>query len=97
MKNFNNRNNPFNQVTTQKYLKTNAPSLKFTKDGFDRFYKCTKGIPFYINTFARLLPEDEKLDKNKIIKIFKKSLPLLASHFSITRGRLTLKEQKIIV
>lgn len=88
---------PFNQVTTRKYLQTNAPTLQFTKDGFDRFYKCTKGIPFYINTFARLLPENEELDKNKIINIFKKSLPLLASHFTITWGRLTLKEQKIIV
>ena len=88
---------PFNNVTTKKYLKSNAPNLQFTKDGFDRFYKCTKGIPFYINTFAKLLPEDEELDKEKIVTIFKKSLPLLASHFTITWGRLNLKEQKIIV
>ena len=87
----------FNYVTTRKYLQTNAPDLQFTKDGFDRFYKCTKGIPFYINTFAKLLPENVELDEDKIINFFKKSLPLLATHFTITWGRLTLNEQKIIV
>ncbi len=45
--------NPFSKQTTNNYHKQRAPELKFTSDGFERFYNCTSGIPFYINTFAR--------------------------------------------
>lgn len=87
---------PFNYVTTKNYLKNNAPDLKFTEDGFKRFYECTKGIPFYINTFAKLLPLNIELNQNSVKEYFKKVLPLLGTHLINQWGRLTLQEQKII-
>lgn len=74
-----------------------ADYLRFTDDGFDRFYKCTNGIPFYINTFARLLPPNEELDEEKIISEFKKSLPYLAVHLTNEWYKLNNQEKRIIV
>jgi hypothetical protein len=47
---------------------------------FNRFYKCNKGIPHYVNTFARILPKNTPLDNKKDKKEFQKTLPLLAVH-----------------
>ena len=72
----------FSFDTTKNYLKEKADYLKFTDDGFKRFYKCTKGIPYYINSFARLLPQNEELNEDKIISEFRKSLPYLLIHLT---------------
>ena len=87
---------PFNYVTTKNYLENNASDLQFTKDGIKRFYNCTKGVPFYINIFAKLLPVNEKMNEEKIIKYFKKSLPILGTHLINQWGKLTYQEQRII-
>ncbi|WP_455644861.1 AAA family ATPase [Methanosphaera sp.] len=88
---------PFTKDTTISYLKENAPYLNFTKEGFDQFYTCTKGIPFYINTFAKVLPPDKTLDKETLITEFEKTLDLLAVHFINAWLQLTLQEQRIII
>ena len=67
----------FSYETTKDYLAEKADYLEFTDEGFKRFYKCTNGIPYYINSFARLLPPNEELNEEKIISEFKKSLPYL--------------------
>ena len=87
---------PFNYVTTKNYLENNASDLQFTKDGIKRFYNCTKGVPFYINIFAKLLPVNEKMNEEKIIKYFKKSLPILGTHLINQWGKLTYQEQRLI-
>ena len=86
----------FSYETTKNYLAEKANYLQFTKSGFDRFYKCTNGIPFYINSFARLLPPDEELNEEKIKIEFKKSLPYLLIHLTNEWYKLTNQEQKII-
>ena len=53
----------FSFETTRDYLNEKADYLNFTDDGFKRFYKCTSGIPYYINSFARLLPPNEELNE----------------------------------
>lgn len=88
---------PFSKDTTKNYLKEKVSDLKFTSDGFERFYKCTNGLPNYINVFAKLLPKNIILDENHIIKGFENALPFLAIHFINTWSRLTFLEQKIIV
>ena len=40
---------PFSRETTRNYLNKNAPDLIFTEAAFDRFYKCTSGVPSYVN------------------------------------------------
>ena len=86
----------FSYETTKKYLEERASYLKFTEDGFNQFYTCTKGIPFYINTFGNLLPRDVILDSEMVKKNFTDSLHILAVHFSNAWFRLNLQEQKIL-
>ncbi|OED30400.1 ATP-binding protein [Methanosphaera sp. WGK6] len=88
---------PFTKNTTISYLKENAPYLNFTKEGFNQFYTCTQGIPFYINTFAKVLPPDKTLDKEILITEFESALDLLAVHFINAWLQLTLQEQRIII
>ena len=86
----------FSFETTKNYLNEKANYLNFTDDGFKRFYKCTHGILYYVNSFARLLPPDEELNENKIISEFKKSLPYLLVHLTNEWYKLTYQEQRII-
>lgn len=87
---------PFTKQTVQNYLNEKLPSLNFDDDGFERFYKCTNGIPFYVNTFAKLLPKDVHLNENKVKEEFRRTLDLIAVHLSNQWNRLTLQEQTII-
>lgn len=87
----------FSYETTKNYLNEKAEYLSFNEKGFDRFYKCTKGLPYYINTFARLLPPDEELNEKKIINEFKKALPYLLIHLTNEWFKLNKQEQKIIL
>lgn len=88
--------NPFSFDVVKNYLNEKAPSLNFTEEGFERFYKCTKGIPFYINTFARIISENITLDEEMVINEFEKALPILSAHFINTWAKLTFQEQKIL-
>jgi AAA+ ATPase superfamily predicted ATPase len=89
--------NPFSKQTTQNYLKERAPELKFTQEGFERFYKSTSGIPYYINIFARQLPVNRELDENSIIDAFDNNLSFIAGHLVNEWNRLTTKEKDIII
>ena len=88
---------PFSYETTKNYLKERADFLEFSEDGYDRFYKCTKGVPFYINTFARLMSSDKLLTEEVVKKEFYKALPYLAIHLKSMWDKLNFPEQKIIV
>lgn len=55
----------FSFETTRNYLSEKADYLKFTDDEFERFYNCTNGSPYYINSFVRLLHSDEELNEEK--------------------------------
>ena len=87
---------PFSHETTRNYLNEKAEYLKFTNEGFDQFYECTKGVPFYINVFGNLLPKSIPLDSELVKENFIKFLPILASHFSNSWFRLNLQQQKIL-
>ena len=87
---------PFTFETTKSYLSERAPYLNFTEDGIKQFYKCTNGIPFYINSFARFLSPEDILNKNNVITEFKNILPFLVIHLTNIWYKLTKQEQKII-
>jgi len=89
--------NPFSKETVKNYLKEKLPSLIFKDDGFERFYNCTNGIPYYVNTFANLIEKTKALDGEKVKLEFKKVLPLLADHCKQEWSRLNLKEQEILI
>ena len=86
----------FSFDTTKNYLMEKADYLKFTDEGFERFYKCTNGIPYYVNSFARLLPPNEELNEEKIIYEFKKTLPYLLIHLTNEWYKLNNQEKRII-
>ena len=86
----------FSFDTTKNYLAEKADYLKFTDDGFKRFYKCTNGNPYYVNSFARLLPPNEELNEEKIISEFKKTLPYLLVNLTNEWYKLNNQEQRII-
>ena len=88
---------PFSKQTTINYLKSVPRNLQLENKAFERFYKCTRGIPYYINIFAKFLPENITLTENNIIKLFKDSIDYLAVHFIFMWSKLTFQEQKIII
>ena len=87
---------PFSKDTVHRYLKEKLPSLILEDSGFERFYKCTNGIPFYVNTFAKLLQKDIPLDSDKVKQEFKRTLSMIAVHLINQWSRLTLQDQNII-
>lgn len=88
---------PFSYETTKNYLKERADFLEFSEDGYKRFYNCSKGVPFYINTFARLISPDKLLTEKIVKKEFYKALPYLAIHLKSMWDKLNYHEQRIIV
>ena len=69
----------------------------FTDDGFERFYKCTSGIPSYVNIFAILLPKNILIDEKMIIDEFDDKIEVINTHLLVIWNSLTLREQNIIV
>lgn len=89
--------NPFEKETVRNYLSEKTPYILFTDDGFDRFYRCTSGIPSYVNIFASLLPVNEQLDDEAIKLYFDKKIQAISSHLINIWVRLSFREQTIII
>lgn len=88
---------PFSKQTTIDYIKSLPRNIQMDENASERFYKCTRGIPYYINIFAKILPENITLTENNIIELFKDSIEYLAVHFVFMWSKLTFQEQKIII
>ena len=89
--------NPFEKETVRNYLSEKTPYILFTDDGFDRFYRCTSGIPSYVNIFASLLPVNEQLDDEAIKLYFDKKIQAISSNLINIWARLSFREQTIII
>ena len=87
----------FSKQTTREYIESIPRNILLDDRGFERFYKCTRGIPYYINIFAKILPENITLTENNISVLFKDSIDYLAVHFVFMLSKLTFQEQKIII
>ena len=88
---------PFTKETVKSYLTQEAPNLKFTAEGFDKFYNYTSGIPAYVNIFATLLPKDIKIDENMVKSEFEDKIKVINTHLIMIWDKLTLREQYIII
>lgn len=51
--------NPFTKEETKSYFQDKMSEIEFTDDGFERFYKCTRGIPPYINSFYNVMDSSQ--------------------------------------
>ena len=87
---------PFTSEIVKDYLEERLPSLILEDSGFERFYKCTNGLPYYVNTFAKLLPQNVPLDGDKVKKEFLRTLDMSAVHLISQWSRLNLEEQNIL-
>ncbi len=87
----------FSKEETLNYINDKASNIKFTNDGFDRFYKCTKGIPAYINTFCNILDSGITYDENKIKETFFMQMDQIVIMWLYVWGNLNSSEKSIII
>ncbi len=87
---------PFSEEETKNYMNEMTNGLNFTKEGFDRFYKCTQGIPAYINSFANVLDAIETYDDSLIKEIFVLKIDQIAVIWLRVWGTLNTKEKTIV-
>ncbi|MEE3325582.1 MAG: ATP-binding protein, partial [Methanosphaera sp.] len=88
---------PFSKMITKNYLDEKAPYLIFNDESFERFYKCTNGIPYYINTLANQLPTNVLLTKEDIIDTFDSNIEFMIKYLINIWIKLSNKEKDIII
>ena len=87
---------PFTKQETKNYFNNNLNDIKFTEDGFDRFYECTRGIPLYINSFYNVLSQNEVYDEEKIKNTFMLNMEQILWKISRIWGSLNDYEKEIV-
>lgn len=88
---------PFNKETTRKYMEEKAPQYIFTEESFERFYNCTKGIPYYINTLANHLPQNITLTPDDVVTTFDNNLFAMIKYMVAVWINLSNMEKDIII
>lgn len=86
----------FTKEETLNYINEKSYNIKFTDDGFERFYKCTKGIPAYINPFCNVLTPNIIYDKNMIGETFKMKMDQIMIMWLYVWGTLEPIEKDIV-
>ena len=87
---------PFTYDETKAYIDEKSNNLKFSDDGFERFYKCTRGIPLYINSLSSILPNNVVCNEEIIKQTFKLNIDQVAIMWIYIWGRLSDGEKKFI-
>ncbi|KAF5083936.1 ATPase domain predominantly from Archaea [anaerobic digester metagenome] len=87
---------PFKREETEGYLKEKVSEIEFTESGLDRFYKCTRGYPAYINSFCNTMSGSVKYDEDMIIQTFYEKIEQIAIMWTSIWATLSEKEKDII-
>lgn len=87
----------FSKTTVKQYLNEKKPGLKFSDDGFNRFYENTLGIPAYINNFAKILPENIEFNSELITREFNESIYYISSNLVNIWYELSYKNKLILI
>ena len=88
---------PFTFDETKRYIDEKSNNLKFTDNGFKRFYACTRGIPLYINSLSSILPNNVVCDEDIIKQTLKLNIDQVAMMWIYIWGRLSQGEKDFIV
>ena len=88
---------PFDKITVKNYLEDKAPYLEFNDESFERFFKCTNGLPYYINVLANQLPQNILLTEDYIVETFDNNLYYMIKHLFTIWIKLSNKEKDIII
>ena len=83
---------PFTFDETKRYIDEKSNNLKFTEEGFKRFYSCTRGIPLYINSLSSILPNNVVCDENIIRETLQLNIDQVAIMWIYIWGRCTLTD-----
>ncbi|MEL7671873.1 ATP-binding protein [Methanobacterium sp.] len=87
---------PFTREESEGYLKERVSELKFTESGLNRFYKCTRGYPAYINSFCNTMSGDVEYDDELVIQTFYEKIEQIAIMWTAVWATLSGKEKDII-
>ena len=87
---------PFSKRETMNYIKDKSDNIQFTDDGFERFYKCTKGIPAYINSFCNVLNPGVCYDSEMIKDAFMMQMDQIVIMWLYVWGNLNDSEKGIV-
>lgn len=88
---------PFTQDELRGYLNEKVGELKFTEDGFQRFYECTRGIPAYINSFCNTMSSGEVYNSEKIKETFFEKMDQITVMWIQIWGTLSIHEKEIVI
>jgi len=88
---------PFTIDETRRYIDEKSNNLKFTDNGFERFYACTRGIPLYINSLSSVLPNNIICDDGIIKQTLKFNIDQVAMMWIYVWGRLSDGEKDFII
>ena len=87
----------FSKQQTKEYIDKYSNNIKFDDEGFERFYKCTRGIPAYINSFCNILPNNMICTSEIIKEAFIMNIDNIALLWLRVWGTLTDKEKELII
>ena len=87
--------NTFSFEETKEYLDKMVDNLEYSEKGFERFYKCTRGNPTYINSLAGILPN--YFDENTIKEALEVNVDNVALIWLKIWGTLSDIEKEIII
>ena len=88
---------PFTFDETKRYIDEKSNNLKFTDEGFERFYNCTRGIPLYINSLSSILPNNTVCDEDIIKETLLLNIDQVAIMWIYIWGRLSKGEKDFII
>lgn len=87
---------PFTRKEAEGYLKEMVSELKFTESGLNRFYKCTRGYPAYINSFCNTMSGSVEYNDEMVIQTFYEKIEQIAIMWTSIWATLSGKEKDII-
>ncbi|MDR3290674.1 MAG: AAA family ATPase [Methanobrevibacter sp.] len=87
---------PFSKETTKNYLNEKISDIKFDEEGFNRFYKCTRGYPSLINSFTNIMDKDIVYTEEEVINEFFTKLDQIAVNWIILWSTLSKNEKDIV-
>ncbi|MBO6122537.1 MAG: ATP-binding protein [Methanobrevibacter sp.] len=88
---------PFTFDETKRYIEEKSNNLKFTDEGFERFYACTRGIPLYINSLSTILPNNMVCDEEIIGQALQFNIDQVAMMWIYIWGRMAQGEKDFII
>ena len=88
---------PFSTEEVKGYLKEKVKEIKFTEDGFNRFYECTRGIPAYINSFCNTMSSGEIYNSEKVKETFSEKMDQITVMWIQIWGTLSPTEREIVI